>query len=104
MTSDSTIEAQPVPPPAAGCFWRDAAVSALFILLCLELGAILCVYPWMALWSRNWFLQVRPEWQSFLLSDHFRGALTGLGLLNLFIAIAEAGRLVRSILRRLRRR
>jgi hypothetical protein len=107
MTPDSTTNSHPAQPapPAGGeaHFWRDSAVSALFIVFCLELSAILCIYPWMSVWSRNWFLQLRPEWQPVLVSEQFRGALTGLGLLNLFIAIGELGRLVRSVIGRLRR-
>jgi hypothetical protein len=108
MTPDSTANSQPSQAPAStgrkSHFWRDSAVSALFIVLCLELSIILCVYPWMPVWNRNWFLQLKPDWQPVLLSDQFRGALTGLGILNLFIAAGEIGRLARSIIGRLKSR
>lgn len=105
---DSAANSQSSRPPAAAegqrHFWRDSAISALFIVLCLELSVILCVYPWMPVWNRNWFMQLRPDWQPVLLSEQFRGALTGLGILNLFIAAGEIGRLARSIIGRFKRR
>ncbi len=87
--------AQPQEVPA-GATWMRKLSAILFCILCLELGLFLLVYPWLGnLWNHNWFFNLRPEWQRFLLSEQFRGAISGLGILNLFIAVVEIFRLRR---------
>ena len=62
--------------------WR----RALGILVCLEVGIFLLVAPWSPLWTGNLLLDYYPAWQS-LFGNHFlRGAVSGLGLLNLWFA------------------
>ncbi len=81
-------------PPAAT--WIDKLASVLFSIFCLELGLFLLIYPWMdTLWSRNWLFHLVPGWQPFLMSQQFRGAVSGLGILNLFLGFIEAVRLRR---------
>ena len=76
--------------------WMHKVSAILFCIFCLELGLFLLVYPWVGeLWNRNWLFALRPEWQRFLLSEQFRGAVSGLGILNLFIAFVEIVRLRR---------
>lgn len=62
----------------------------LFILFCIELGLFLLVLPWSELWGRNIFLSLFPELRSFLLSNYFRGALSGLGVVNLWVGLSDA--------------
>lgn len=70
--------------------------AVLFCIFCLEVGLFLLFYPWLdALWSRNWLLRLNPEWHAIVMSEHFRGAISGLGVLNLFIAVIEITRLRR---------
>ena len=76
--------------------WMQKLSAILFCVFCLELGLFLLIYPWLGnLWNQNWFFGLRPEWQRFLLSEQFRGAISGLGILNLFIAFLEILRLRR---------
>lgn len=90
---------QPIPPPErqpAPATWMQKLSAILFCIFCLELGLFLLIYPWLGnLWNHNWVFSLRPEWQRFLLSEQFRGAVSGLGILNLFIAFMEIGRLRR---------
>lgn len=69
-----------------------------FIILCVLLGSYLILAPWDTLfgqWSDNHllaFLSDRsglPSIQKAVASTWFRGAVTGLGVLNLVIAIWE---------------
>ena len=62
----------------------------VFILFCIELGLFLLVLPWSEIWERNLFLSLFPELRAFLLSNYFRGALTGLGLVNLWVGLSDA--------------
>jgi hypothetical protein len=81
-------------PRAASFFEKLSAI--LFCIFCLEVGLFLLFYPWLdALWSRNWLLRINPQWHSLVMSEHFRGAVSGLGVLNLFIGVVEVTRLRR---------
>ena len=70
-----------------------------FITLCLLLGFYLILAPWDTLfgnWSENYLLAVvsdksgLPAIQRTVSSNWFRGAVTGLGVLNIVIAFWEA--------------
>ena len=90
---------QSTPAPDEGpvrATWMQKLSAILFCVFCLELGLFLLIYPWLGnLWNHNWFFTLRPEWQRFLLSEQFRGAISGLGILNLFIGFLEIVRLRR---------
>jgi hypothetical protein len=75
--------------------WTAKAAALLFSVFCLELGAFLMVFPWLDLYPSNWFIQARPEFTPLLTSNSFRGAMTGLGCLNVLVGVAEALRLRR---------
>lgn len=67
-----------------------------FILICLETGALLVYLPWKESWGNNYFLIAVAEklrWPgliNFVLSGYVRGAITGLGLVNIMLGIWEA--------------
>ncbi len=63
---------------------------AVFILLSIEVGLFLLMFPWSSLWERNYFLAHVPALRPFLLSYYFRGALGGLGLVNIWAGLGEA--------------
>jgi len=57
------------------------------ILFYLALGAVLFFSPWAAFWNENFFLAHYP-WLSEIGSNYFvRGAISGLGLVNIGMAI-----------------
>jgi len=58
----------------------------VLVFSCFELGVLLMILPWSAFWERNFFLQRYPEMIPLLLSPFVRGAVTGLGLLDVAIA------------------
>ena len=66
-----------------------------WIILCFELGAFLVVYPWMDGWDQNMFANWRQGWNAVWLSPWFRGAVSGIGTLNLIIALVELFRYLR---------
>jgi hypothetical protein len=55
-------------------------------LLCFELGVILVLIPWASFWERNFFLDRYPQLIPVLLNSYLRGAISGLGLLDIWIA------------------
>jgi hypothetical protein len=45
--------------------------------------------PWSAFWDRNYFVEASSGLGALLTSNYTRGAITGLGLLNVWAALAE---------------
>jgi hypothetical protein len=67
----------------------DRQWFVLYILICLEVGIFLLLVPWSVIWERNYFLQVYPELRPILLDPTFRGAISGLGVANIYIVLHE---------------
>jgi hypothetical protein len=53
-------------------------------------GIVLVVAPWTSLWDANYLLGPHPVLRVWLLSAFTRGAVTGLGLVNVLLAVHEA--------------
>lgn len=69
----------------------------LYILVCLEVGVFLLLVPWAAIWERNYFLQQYPALGTVILDPMFRGAVSGLGVANIYLGLTEfIGRRTRS--------
>jgi hypothetical protein len=50
----------------------------------------LIIMPWWpALWDHNYFVERWPALEPFLTNNFLRGAVTGLGLVNLFAGFAD---------------
>jgi hypothetical protein len=64
-------------------------IRLLLIIFFLEVGLVLAVAPWSAYWERNYFAGVIPILDAVITNPFFRGAVSGLGLVNLAAAIAE---------------
>jgi hypothetical protein len=66
-------------------------VSALLVVACCMMGAILFYLPWTGMWEQNYFLSHFPSLMPILLHPSFRGAVSGLGILDIFLAIRMIG-------------
>jgi hypothetical protein len=64
--------------------------AILSVLSSLLVGILLIVVPWTALWDTNYLLQPYPAVRALLLSGYMRGAVSGLGLVNIVLALDEA--------------
>jgi hypothetical protein len=63
--------------------------SLLRILLSLDvflLGVVLIMIPWLGYWDHNFFLDKYPVLIPFMLHPSVRGAVTGLGALDVMLA------------------
>ncbi|MBZ5660949.1 MAG: hypothetical protein LAO08_11130 [Acidobacteriia bacterium] len=63
--------------------------SFLHVLLCLDvflLGVLLLLVPWLGYWDHNFFLDKYPALIPILLHPSVRGAVTGLGALDIILA------------------
>jgi hypothetical protein len=61
-----------------------------FIFFCFELGLFLIIFPWSQYWENNLFLSYAPLFREFVLSNYFRGAVSGLGIVDIGIGVFEA--------------
>lgn len=64
------------------------------MIFCFELGLFLLIYPWTEGWASNYFAFVVPDrlipvWQDIWANPYFRGAVSGVGVVNLWVAVAE---------------
>lgn len=69
--------------------WIEKAAAVAYCIFCIEIGLFLLVYPWMSGWDKNYLVHMKPEFTEFLTSVRFKGAVSGLGILNLFAAASE---------------
>jgi hypothetical protein len=63
------------------------AFRVLLLLAWLELGLMLVLLPWSVFWDRNYFLNRYPALILLALNPYIRGAISGLGVLDSFMAI-----------------
>ena len=61
----------------------------VFVAFFLEVGLLLVVLPWSAFWEHNYFAETWPILQPWLTNNFIRGAVTGLGFVNLFAGFAD---------------
>ena len=61
----------------------------LFVVFFVEVGLLLIVLPWSTFWERNYFGFLLPTIQPLLTNNFVRGAISGLGVLNLFAGLSE---------------
>jgi hypothetical protein len=57
----------------------------------------LVIFPWLPNWDISWVPIHSPRLTDLWMSQYFRGALSGLGLLDLWVAITELFRQLKSI-------
>jgi len=67
----------------------------VFAIFTFEIGLFLTVFPWVDIWSLNYFSGWLPALENLWDEPYFRGAITGLGLVNIYVACAEVLRLFR---------
>ena len=90
-------EPPPTPRPTGFLRWHQRVLGFCLVVFALELGLFLLVFPWLSSWNMSWIPVHSPEFTSLWMSRYFRGALSGLGILNLYIAFTELLRQIRSL-------
>ena len=63
-------------------------LAVAFILFCFEIGLFLIFVPWSSLWEHNVLLLYLPL-RGLLLNNFVRGAVSGLGVVDLFLGLGE---------------
>jgi hypothetical protein len=54
---------------------------------------LLVLIPWSAFWERNYFVEASRAFGTVFTSNYTRGAVSGLGLINVWAALAELAEL-----------
>lgn len=62
-------------------------LRVVFLLIWLELGLVLILVPWSEIWDVNYFLYQYPALGLFVKNPYLRGAISGLGVINVFLAL-----------------
>ncbi len=83
------------PPRPAGKPWQFKLLSISFALFCLEVGAFLVVFPQQDSWNLNYFSGLSPWVQDIWDASYFRWAVSGVGVINLYIAYIQIRNLFR---------
>ena len=80
--------------------WHRRLLGIGLVIFAFELGLFLVVFPWLDYWNMSWIPVHSPRFAVVWMSGYFRGALSGLGLLNIYVALAEAAKQVTSLVHR----
>lgn len=68
-------------------------VRLVYVAYFLEVGLALLVVPWSDLWLRNYFVQIWPALGRVAADPFVRGAVSGLGLINIALGLSDLSRL-----------
>jgi hypothetical protein len=91
-------KASPVDPAQSRVVrWHRRVLGACLVVFALELGLFLLFFPWRSDWEMSWVPVHSPKLAAVWMSSYFRGAISGLGLLNIAVALAELSRLVKTL-------
>jgi hypothetical protein len=72
-------------------------LTIVYIVFCFEIGVFLFVLPWVSFWTKNYFFGHYPFFASIARNYFLRGAISGLGLADLWLAFFELWRFRREL-------
>jgi hypothetical protein len=75
-------------------------LKVLLLLVWLDVGLVLILLPWSPFWETNYFLNSYPRLIPILLNPYLRGAVSGLGLADAFLAVDAFRRGARTVVSR----
>jgi hypothetical protein len=84
-----------MPDTARPAGWVQKGFALLMIIFCMEIGVFLLFYPWTEQWTQSVFPSYLTALRGVWLNGYFRGAVSGFGVLDLWIALGEVFRLRR---------
>ena len=78
------------PAPGRVPAWLQYLELSVRVIVRLYLGLIVVVLPWTHFWNSNHLLLSIPHLSFLALNGFTRGVVSGLGVLNLWIAVSDA--------------
>jgi len=83
----------PLHPPRAANppvpVWLQRVSIVILVVFCFYVGVLLFLLPWTRYWQENHYLLTLPSLGTWMNSGMFRGVVSGLGLLDVWIGISE---------------
>jgi hypothetical protein len=76
---------EPLPP-----VWLQRLFALVYVLFCMVLGLILLTLPWRSDWFETGWILHHPVAQAIVQHAFVRGAISGLGLVDIFLGVLEA--------------
>ena len=92
-SSPDLVTAEATLPPPPEYRWYHKAGGVLLVTFLVEIGFFLLIFPWTDNWDKSvsFVSGLRPYCDNL----YVRGAVSGLGIVNLYISLAEMIRLRR---------
>ena len=81
---------QPVEQNAELPIWLQRAFLVVYVLFCVVLGLLLVELPWTNLWFEDGSMMRWPAFRHLLQHGFVRGAVSGLGFIDIWMGIMEA--------------
>ncbi len=72
-------------------------LTIAYIVFCFEMGVFLFVLPWVSLWEKNYFVDHIPLFAGIARNYFLRGAVSGIGLADVWLAFYELWRFRREL-------
>ena len=71
--------------------WLERAELFVRVMLRIWIGVFVCIFPWLPMvWDQNPLFAQHPTLASIATNGAVRGLVSGLGLLNLWVAFRDA--------------
>jgi hypothetical protein len=67
----------------------ELVFKALYIIFSLFFGIFLLTLPWQQTWENNSIVLTYPQVRAVVANSFFKGAILGLGIVNILIGIQE---------------
>ncbi|MEO5924756.1 MAG: hypothetical protein ABIR70_13105 [Bryobacteraceae bacterium] len=75
---------------------RSKILRYCFALFTFEVGLFLVIFPWTDTWLFNYFQDYNALFRDIWEDPYFRGGISGLGFVNLYLATSEFLRTLRA--------
>jgi len=87
--------APPASPPPPGEYteppvWLQRILVSIYVLFCMTLGMALVTLPWLGNWFEDGLVARWPALQHLLQNGFVRGAISGLGFVDIWLGVMEA--------------
>ena len=70
--------------------WLRRISLITFVTFCVWIGMLLVALPWTRIWTENSLIAGSPGLRAFTQSAALRGAVSGLGFIDIWLGIWEA--------------
>jgi hypothetical protein len=84
------IPGPPTPPASHPPVWARRLLLVVEVAIAVWAGMLVMVLPWTRLWTENPLLAGWPTLKFILSQTFFRGMISGVGLVDVWIGFSEA--------------